>query len=105
MRLSPGPAPRSLESALLHAMRSLAEHDDVDGRELIAFVARDSSWPEQGREWAAQALRRSGEPASDVLEPLIKAVRAIHPTADLRLIERAYDVAAYWHRGQKRKKR
>ena len=30
-----------------------------------------------------------------VLEPLFKTVRATHPKADLRLIERAYDVAAY----------
>jgi guanosine-3',5'-bis(diphosphate) 3'-pyrophosphohydrolase len=37
------------------------------------------------------------------LEPLIKTVRATHPKADVRLIERAYDVAAHWHRGQKRK--
>ena len=38
-----------------------------------------------------------------VLEPLIKTVRATHPKADVRTIERAYDVAAYWHRDQKRK--
>jgi GTP diphosphokinase / guanosine-3',5'-bis(diphosphate) 3'-diphosphatase len=38
-----------------------------------------------------------------VLEPLIKTVRVIHPKADVRIIERAYDVAAYWHRNQKRK--
>ena len=101
--LSSGPASRSLESALLHAMRSLVEHDDADGRELIAFIARDSSWPEQGRKWATQALLAVGEPVSDVLEPLIKTVRATHPKADVRPIERAYDVAAYWHRGQTRK--
>lgn len=38
-----------------------------------------------------------------VLEPLIKTVRNTHPKADLRLIERAYDVAAHYHRHQKRK--
>jgi guanosine-3',5'-bis(diphosphate) 3'-pyrophosphohydrolase len=38
-----------------------------------------------------------------VLEPLIKTVRGTHPKADIRIIERAYDVAAYWHREQKRK--
>ena len=104
-RLSPGPAPRSLESTLLHAMRSLAEQSGDNGRDLINFVATDSSWPRQGREWAAQALQAAGQPASDVLEPLIKALRATHPEADIRLIERAYDVAAYWHRGQTRKSR
>jgi GTP pyrophosphokinase len=101
-RLSLGPTPRSVESALLHAMRSLVEYDDAEGRDLIAFVARDSSWPRQGREWAVQALLTVGEPVSDVLEPLIEAVRAAHPEADIQLIERAYDVAAYWHRGQTR---
>ena len=38
-----------------------------------------------------------------VLEPLIKTVRNTHPKADLRLIERSYDVAAHYHREQKRK--
>ncbi|WP_283133983.1 RelA/SpoT family protein [Rhizohabitans arisaemae] len=38
-----------------------------------------------------------------VLEPLIKTTRATHPKADVRLIERAYEVAAYHHRDQKRK--
>ncbi|WP_460307102.1 RelA/SpoT family protein [Actinocorallia aurea] len=38
-----------------------------------------------------------------VLEPLIKTVRNTHPKADVRLIERAYDVAAHYHRDQKRK--
>jgi GTP diphosphokinase / guanosine-3',5'-bis(diphosphate) 3'-diphosphatase len=38
-----------------------------------------------------------------VLEPLIKTVRATHPKADVRLIERAYETAAYWHADQKRK--
>jgi len=37
-----------------------------------------------------------------VLEPLIKTVRATHPKADIRLIERAYEVAAHWHDGQQR---
>ena len=63
-RLARGPAPRSLESTLLHAMRSLVEHDDTDGRELIAFVARDPSWPEQGRKWAAEALQRGRQTRS-----------------------------------------
>jgi GTP pyrophosphokinase len=38
-----------------------------------------------------------------VLEPLVKTVRTTHPKADIRLIERAYDVAAKWHGGQSRK--
>ena len=38
-----------------------------------------------------------------MLEPLIKTIRATHPKADIRMVERAYDVAARWHRDQKRK--
>ncbi len=52
-------------------------------------------------------LARLGAPrgggANPVLEPLIKTVRATHPKADVRLIERAYDVAAQMHAGQVRK--
>ena len=44
-----------------------------------------------------------GAGTNPVLEPLIKTVRATHPKADIRLIERAYDSAAYWHRDQKRR--
>jgi GTP diphosphokinase / guanosine-3',5'-bis(diphosphate) 3'-diphosphatase len=44
-----------------------------------------------------------GGGVNPVLEPLIKTVRATHPKADIRLIERAYEVAAYWHAGQQRK--
>ncbi|MBB6394430.1 GTP pyrophosphokinase [Actinomadura coerulea] len=44
-----------------------------------------------------------GPAMNPVLEPLIKTVRNTHPKADLRLIERAYDVAAHYHRHQKRK--
>ena len=43
-----------------------------------------------------------GTTLNPVLDPLIKTVRATHPKADIRLIERAYDTAAYWHREQKR---
>jgi GTP diphosphokinase / guanosine-3',5'-bis(diphosphate) 3'-diphosphatase len=38
-----------------------------------------------------------------VLEPLIKTIRAHHPKADVRTVERAYEVAAHWHKDQKRK--
>jgi GTP diphosphokinase / guanosine-3',5'-bis(diphosphate) 3'-diphosphatase len=38
-----------------------------------------------------------------VLEPLIKTVRLTHPKADIRQIERAYEVAARKHKGQARK--
>jgi GTP diphosphokinase / guanosine-3',5'-bis(diphosphate) 3'-diphosphatase len=47
------------------------------------------------------AQRGSG--VNPVLEPLSKTIRVTHPKADIRMVERAYEVAAYWHRDQKRK--
>ncbi|KNX37152.1 RelA/SpoT family protein [Luteipulveratus halotolerans] len=38
-----------------------------------------------------------------VLEPLLRTVRTTHPKADTALIERAYEVAERYHRGQMRK--
>ncbi len=38
-----------------------------------------------------------------VLEPLFRAVRTNHPKADLRVLARAYEVAAECHRGQLRR--
>src|SRR5215470_13925290 len=52
-------------------------------------------------------LARLGAPRgggiNPVLEPLIKTVRATHPKADIRVIDRAYETAARWHAGQMRK--
>jgi GTP pyrophosphokinase len=44
-----------------------------------------------------------GGAVNPVLEPLIKTARATHPKADIRLIERAYEVAAKCHADQSRK--
>jgi GTP pyrophosphokinase len=43
-----------------------------------------------------------GGAVNPVLEPLIKIVRTTHPKADVRLIERAYELAATMHAGQAR---
>src|SRR5262249_33055321 len=52
-------------------------------------------------------LARLGSPrgggVNPVLEPLIKTVRGTHPKADIRVIDRAYDMAAHWYADQKRK--
>ncbi len=53
-----------------------------------------------------QRLARLGAtkaPQSAVLDPLFKVVRANHPKADLALLERAYQTAEHYHRGQLRK--
>jgi guanosine-3',5'-bis(diphosphate) 3'-pyrophosphohydrolase len=44
-----------------------------------------------------------GATMNPVLEPLIKTLRNTHPKADVRFVERAYDIAAHHHRDQKRK--
>nr|WP_276320624.1 bifunctional (p)ppGpp synthetase/guanosine-3',5'-bis(diphosphate) 3'-pyrophosphohydrolase [Phytoactinopolyspora endophytica] len=44
--------------------------------------------------------RQQSEPA---LEPLFRTIKAVHPKADLSVIERAYHVAQEAHSGQKRK--
>ncbi len=42
-------------------------------------------------------------PVAPVLEPLASVHRAVHPKADLALLQHAYDVAEEKHEGQKRK--
>ncbi len=70
-------------------------------------VSADLPVPPAGGAGVRRRLARLGAPrgggANPVLEPLIKTVRATHPKADVRLIERAYDVAAQMHAGQVRK--
>ncbi|HEX3610420.1 MAG TPA: bifunctional (p)ppGpp synthetase/guanosine-3',5'-bis(diphosphate) 3'-pyrophosphohydrolase [Sporichthyaceae bacterium] len=51
---------------------------------------------------ARLALQRSPS-VNPVLEPLYRSVRATHPKADLRIIERAYETAEECHRGQLRR--
>ena len=67
----------------------------------------DTSAATGGTAAVRRRLARLGAPrgggTNPVLEPLIKTVRATHPKADVRLIERAYDVAAQRHAGQVRK--
>ena len=64
----------------------------------------DAAAPGVGvRRRLARLGAQRGPTLNPVLEPLIKTVRAAHPKADVRLIERAYESAAYWHRDQKRR--
>jgi len=77
----------------------------ANGRSAAATRGAGSGRTGSGR--AARRLARLGATRgggiNPVLEPMIKTVRATHPKADVRLIEHAYDVAAHWHTGQKRK--
>ncbi|GIG66024.1 GTP pyrophosphokinase [Phytomonospora endophytica] len=60
------------------------------GRRVRARLARFNA------PWQAQSV-------SEVLEPLVATHRASHPRTDVKLLQRAYDTAAYWHNGQYRK--
>ncbi|HYY12416.1 MAG TPA: bifunctional (p)ppGpp synthetase/guanosine-3',5'-bis(diphosphate) 3'-pyrophosphohydrolase [Kineosporiaceae bacterium] len=66
--------------------------------------------PTEGFPTTARVLSRiarfgsgRGVTTSPLLEPLLRAVRNVHPKADLTLLERAFDVAAQAHAGQKRR--
>ena len=64
----------------------------------------DAAAPGVGvRRRLARLGAQRGAGINPVLEPLIKTVRGTHPKADVRVIERAYESAAYWHRDQKRR--
>ncbi|WP_095757671.1 RelA/SpoT family protein [Streptomyces xinghaiensis] len=68
-------------------------------------VARSGSSNRVRARLARLGVQRSS-PYNPVLEPLLRIVRSNNPkieSATLRQIERAYQVAERWHRGQKRK--
>ncbi|MDQ1653430.1 MAG: diphosphokinase / guanosine-3,5-bis(diphosphate) 3-diphosphatase, partial [Cryptosporangiaceae bacterium] len=60
------------------------------GRRVRAALARFSAASWQGQ-------------VNVVLEPLVATHRAAHPKADVRLLQKAYEVAEQFHRGQLRK--
>ena len=73
--------------------------------------AGTSPEPQPDGSSGAAAMRRRlarlgvprGGTVNPVLEPLIRTVRTTHPKADIRKIERAYEVAARLHAGQSRR--
>ncbi len=74
--------------------------------EVLAPVADDMSPPAAtaGPRMRTRLARigRSSSP-QPVLEPLLRVVRSTHPKADVSVLERAYQVAEYHHRGQLRR--
>ncbi|MER5431604.1 bifunctional (p)ppGpp synthetase/guanosine-3',5'-bis(diphosphate) 3'-pyrophosphohydrolase [Streptomyces sp. NPDC002588] len=103
--------------------RGPVEHDRSAPGDKPAEQARPKPAPPERPAGAAQQPARSGSsnrvrarlarlgvqranPYNPVLEPLLRIVRSNDPkteTATLRQIEKAYQVAERWHRGQKRK--
>ncbi|MFK0294212.1 RelA/SpoT family protein [Streptomyces sp. NPDC090442] len=73
---------------------------------LPTATAGRSGSPNRVRARLARLGVQRSSPYNPVLEPLLRAVRSNDPkieTATLRQVERAYQVAERWHRGQKRK--
>ena len=70
-------------------------------------LAPPASSDEPGPNRVRSRLGRLGgaksNPPPPELEPLFKTLRAIHPKADTRIVQRAYEVAERCHRGQFRR--
>jgi GTP diphosphokinase / guanosine-3',5'-bis(diphosphate) 3'-diphosphatase len=71
---------------------------DADG-----LVSRPSATRRVRARIARRMTPQRVGPVTPVLEPLASVHRAMHPKADLALLQRAYDVAEEKHEGQKRK--
>ncbi|MEU6542427.1 GTP pyrophosphokinase [Streptomyces sp. NPDC046859] len=81
------------------------EHSTPSVRPNTGQPARSGSSNRVRARLARLGVQRSN-PYNPVLEPLLRIVRGNDPkieTATLRQIEKAYQVAERWHRGQKRK--
>ena len=66
----------------------------------------DTTYRRRVRARLARRLTAGGQRPSGiqaVLEPLVATHRAAHPKADLKILQRAYDIAEEHHRGQLRK--
>lgn len=78
----------------------------LPGKSVSTASAGRSGSPNRVRARLARLGVQRSSPYNPVLEPLLRAVRSNDPkieTATLRQVERAYQVAERWHRGQKRK--
>lgn len=101
-RPKPAPAPENTRSGAAAAERP-AQPPVV--RQPATPPARSGSSNRVRARLARLGVQRAN-PYNPVLEPLLRIVRSNDPkieNATLRQIERAYQVAERWHRGQKRK--
>ncbi|USA04044.1 RelA/SpoT family protein [Streptomyces lydicamycinicus] len=105
----PGPAASSSQpgSTPSRAPKPPAKADQpAAAKPLPPAPAGRSGSPNRVRARLARLGVQRSSPYNPVLEPLLRAVRGNDPkieTATLRQVERAYQVAERWHRGQKRK--
>ena len=69
----------------------------------IGFPALTVAPPPSSLRGRLSRLAGSSRTVHPELEPLFRTLRKYHPKSDLRLVERAYEVAAKWHGGQRRR--
>jgi len=85
----------------------LDDEDGTDGRsEARPDEVDPTTYRRRVRARLARRLASGGQRPSGiqaVLEPLVATHRAAHPKADLKILQRAYDIAEEHHRGQLRK--
>ncbi|HEY8729101.1 MAG TPA: hypothetical protein VIL94_05925, partial [Acidothermaceae bacterium] len=77
---------------------------EADASEADTTEADGDALPSSSRRVRNRLVRlatpRTSTAGSPVLEPLIRAIRVTHPKADVRAIQRAYEVAEHHHRLQ-----
>jgi GTP diphosphokinase / guanosine-3',5'-bis(diphosphate) 3'-diphosphatase len=96
-----GPQPGTPGNLQVRASASAPETRQT--RRELAPAAQPASPGAGVRRRLARLGATRGSSVNPVLEPLIKTIRAHHPKADVRTVERAYEVAAHWHRDQRRR--
>ncbi|MEU9125613.1 RelA/SpoT family protein [Streptomyces sp. NPDC048506] len=104
----PGPAasPRSTAAPTRAPKPPVKADQPAASKPLPPTPVGRSGSPNRVRARLARLGVQRSSPYNPVLEPLLRAVRGNDPkieTATLRQVERAYQVAERWHRGQKRK--
>ncbi len=104
--VEPPTAPQALEIAADRDPQRAGSTPEGSATESTGQSRADA--PSAGRRVRARLTRRmSGQRTTTsqrtVLEPLIAMHRALHPKADVKLLQRAYEVAESAHRGQFRK--
>ena len=96
--------PENLQVPALPQETSQGRHSPTrQTRQGLASAAQPASPGAGVRRRLARLGAQRGSGVNPVLEPLVKTIRAHHPKADVRTVERAYGVAAHWHKDQKRK--
>jgi GTP diphosphokinase / guanosine-3',5'-bis(diphosphate) 3'-diphosphatase len=84
----------------------LDDEPDTTDSAAMPGIADPTTYRRRVRARLARRLTAGGQRPSGiqaVLEPLVATHRAAHPKADLKILQRAYDIAEEHHRGQLRK--